>query len=59
MNTMVDEIFDRGYQAGRAELHNGIDALIRRFASGVAATFDAIRRIQFQAPWSGDFETRR
>ena len=44
---MVDQIYDRGYQAGRAELHHGIDRLLHR----IAATFEAIARIQFKAPW--------
>lgn len=29
---MIDEHFDRGYQEGRAELHDGIDRLVRASA---------------------------
>ena len=45
---MVDEIYDRGYQAGRSDLHNGIDRLLHR----IATTFEAISRVQFKALWN-------
>ena len=53
MITMMDEIFDRGYQAGRSELHAGIDRLIRRLANDWSVTFDALHRIEWDAPWNG------
>ena len=49
---MMDEHFDRGYQAGRAELHGGIDALVAKISRSVSATFDAVHRINFSAPWT-------
>ena len=51
MITMVDEIYDRGYQVGRAELHAGIDRLIRRLADSWSVTFDALHRIEWDAAW--------
>ena len=48
---MMDQHFDRGYQAGREELHAGIDALLRNLATNTSAVFNAIHRIQFSAPW--------
>lgn len=48
---MIDEIYDRGYQAGRADLHNGIDRLAKKIAESFVATFRAATRIQFDAPW--------
>ena len=48
---MHDEIYDRDYQAGRAELHAGIDRAILRAGRALGATFDAIHDIQFAAPW--------
>ena len=48
---MIDEIYDRGYQAGRVELHDGIDRLVKKVGSGLSATFRAIQRAQFDAPW--------
>ena len=48
---MRDEIYDRDYQAGRAELHAGIDRLVLGLGRTLGATFDAIHDIQFAAPW--------
>jgi hypothetical protein len=48
---MRDQIYDRDYQAGRAELHAGIDRAILRAGRAIGATFDAIHAIQFAAPW--------
>ncbi len=52
MITMVDEIYDRGYQAGRAELHDGIDALIRKVRDALATALAAIYHIEWDAPWN-------
>ncbi len=49
---MIDEIFDRQYQSGRIELHDGIDRLVTRIGSGMADTFRTIHRVQFDAPWA-------
>ena len=49
---MMDEHFDRNYQAGRAEFHAGIDALGRRLVREGSALFKAIHRINFSAPWN-------
>ena len=38
---MIDEIFDRTYEAGRADLNAGLDAAFRRI----------VNRIEYQAPW--------
>ena len=48
---MIDEIYDRGYQAGRAELHEGIDRAVARVARTFRETFDAFHRIEWSAPW--------
>lgn len=50
---MRDELFDRDYQHGRAELHQGLDQIIRLIAQGLAGTFDAIHRVEWSAPWRG------
>ena len=51
---MVDEIFDRGYQAGRAELHAGIDALVGKVRDAIAPALSAIYHFEWDAPWSGE-----
>lgn len=48
---MVDEIYDRGYQAGRSQLHDGIHALVRKVRDGLAA-LAAIQHSQWDAPWN-------
>ena len=48
---MNDEIFDRIYQSGRAELNDGIDRVIGRIGRFVGDAFQAAHRIQFDAPW--------
>ena len=48
---MIDEIFDRSYQSGRADLNGGIDRGLERLARSVATALEALHRIQFDAPW--------
>ena len=45
---MVDEIYDRMYQRGRAQLHGSLDHL---FAS-IANSFKALHEVQWSAPWA-------
>ena len=48
---MIDEIFDRQYQSGRAELNVGIDRAVAHVGRSILASFEALERIQFDAPW--------
>ena len=48
---MIDQIYDRQYQAGRAHLHDGIDRLVNKVSASLAETFRAVERVQFDAPW--------
>ena len=52
MTTLIDEIFDRQYQSGRKDLHDGIDRLARRAGAALAATFQTMHRVQFDEPWA-------
>ena len=52
MHTMIDEIFDRQYQAGRAELNAGIDRAVAHVGRSILTTFEALHRVQFAAPWT-------
>ena len=49
---MVDEIFDRNYQQGRAELHAGLASAFGRIASSVSNTLKALHRVEWSAPWA-------
>ena len=48
---MMDQIFDRTYQSGRKELHDGVDRAFSRIATGAGTAFRALNRINFDAPW--------
>ena len=58
MITMMDEIYDRGYQAGRAELHDGIDALIRKIRRAITPALSAIHHFEWDAPWPSQAKPR-
>ena len=49
---MIDEIFDRNYQAGRAALIAGIDRGFARIGKALSATFEVLHRVQWDAPWA-------
>jgi hypothetical protein len=49
---MVDEIFDRTYQSGRAELHAGLDRGFGRIGSTLSKSLKALHRIEWNAPWA-------
>ena len=53
---MVDEIFDRTYQSGRADLNAGIDRAVHRIGGGIgntiAKSLEVLHRIEWSAPWA-------
>ena len=49
---MMDEIFDRNYQQGRAELNAGIDRAIATVTRELGKSFSALHRIEWSAPWA-------
>jgi hypothetical protein len=51
MKTMRDEIFDRDYQSGRAELHAGIDRAIANIGRSLGDSLKVLHRIEWSAPW--------
>jgi hypothetical protein len=55
---MVDEIFDRTYQAGRADLNAGIDRAVHRIGAGIGSTlaksFEVLHRFEWSAPWASN-----
>ena len=48
---MIDEIFDRTYQNGRADLNAGLDRIFRRIGRTAGNAFHVLSRIEFDAPW--------
>jgi len=52
MISMVDEIFDRDYQAGRDELNAAIASGFRTLSGAIGNAFKVLNKIEYQAPWS-------
>lgn len=52
MVTMIDEIHDRHYQAGRAELNAALMNGFARFRRAVSNAFSVLNRIEYSAPWA-------
>jgi hypothetical protein len=51
MTTMIDEIFDRQYQSGRAQLNAGIGHLFGSIGRELGKSMAAIHRFEWNAPW--------
>ena len=49
---MVDEIFDRHYQAGRSELNKSLAGALGRLGHAVSNAFEVLVKIEYQAPWA-------
>ncbi|HEX6072092.1 MAG TPA: hypothetical protein VFY95_03695 [Sphingomicrobium sp.] len=52
MVTMMDEIFDRAYQDGRADLNAGLDRAFTRFGHAIDNAFQVLQRIEYNEPWA-------
>lgn len=48
---MVDEIFDRGYQAARQQLNSGVADAFGGMAQTLGDSLKVLHRIEWQAPW--------
>ena len=49
---MIDEIYDRVYQDGRAQLHDGIDRFFATVGREFGKSFKAIHEFEWSAPWA-------
>ena len=49
---MIDEIYDRQYQQGRAALNDGIDRLIASVGTELGKSFAAVYRFEWSSPWN-------
>jgi hypothetical protein len=59
MFTMIDEMFDRDYQYGRAQLNAGIDRAVAHLARTLGDSLKALHRIEWSAPWDQAGKTRQ
>ena len=48
---MMDQLFDRGYQAGRADLNAGLDRGFQRLGDTIGKSLRVLHRIEWSAPW--------
>ena len=49
---MIDEIFDRQYRTGRAELNMTLLDAVRNLGKSVSDAFKVLNRIEYSAPWA-------
>ena len=52
MVTMIDEIYDRNYQVGRADLSAALIRGMAALACAIGNAFAVLNRIEYAAPWS-------
>jgi hypothetical protein len=52
MVVIIDEIFDRDYHAGRAQLNASIVSGLRSLGATLSETFKVLNRIEYSAPWA-------
>ena len=56
---MQDEIFDRTYQSGRAELNAGLDRAFAKIGRALGDSFEVLHRIEWSAPWQREAKRPR
>jgi len=56
---MIDENFDRHYQAGRAEMNAALGNLFGRLSGAIGDSFKVLHRIEWSAPWNQTAKSRR
>jgi len=56
---MVDEIFDRGYQAARGNLNTGLADAYATIADTIGEGLKALHRFEWNAPWAAQKKKTR
>ena len=56
---MMDELFDRDYQAGRASLNDGLNRALGRLGHAIDNAFKVLERIEYNSPWTQKSPRRR
>ena len=59
MVTMVDELYDRHYREGRAELNAAMAGMFARLGKAVGNAFNVLNRIEYSAPWTAKAKRAR
>ncbi len=53
---MIDETYDRNYQAARNDLNAAIARSFGRLGHAMANAFQVLNRIEYESPWSSKSE---
>lgn len=48
---MIDELFDREYQARRSELNGTMIRALRNLSEALSNSFRVLNRIEYSSPW--------
>ena len=56
---MVDELYDRDYQAARANLNGRLATAFGDAARAFAQSFEVLHRIEWSAPWLAEKKNAR
>ena len=54
MVTMVDELYDRDYQASRKALNRSLVDSVGKLAHAIGNAFEVLVKIEYQAPWAAN-----
>ena len=54
---MIDEIFDRSYQVGRADLNAGFASAFSGIGRTLGDSMKVLHRIEWSAPWASKSKT--
>ena len=55
---MIDETYDRHYQAGRGDLNAALSRAFGRLGSAIGNAFQVLNRIEYESPWSARAKRR-
>ena len=56
---MIDEIFDRAYRDGRAELNGNLANSVAGLFRSLGNSFKVLHRIEWSAPWQQPVRLRK
>ena len=59
MITMIDEIYDRNYQASRRELNASLTRSLSSFGKAFREAFEVLVGIEYQSPWTASSRRAR
>jgi hypothetical protein len=59
MVTMIDEIFDRQYRAGREQLNASVASAFGSLGHAIHDAFEVLVGIEYQAPWAAKAKKAR